>query len=211
MRQALRLLRRAVRYELGMWVSLFRWIARRPARGRDARSFGYASAVTPLLGAFIGVSAIELPILHLVLPWEPVRIAADALGCYGLFWMLGLLASFRVNPHAVSPEGLRIRHGASVDLLVPWDAVASIRRKYRSASGARGIRVADDLLQLVIGGQTSVDVDLREPIVVRLPAGDSPPLTRLRFHADDADALAAAARAHLPVTLPTVKQTPGRS
>jgi hypothetical protein len=193
------LVRRAVRYELGMWVSLFRWITGRP-RNRDpqARTFGYASAVTPVFGAFIGVSAIELPILHFVLPWEPVRIAADALGFYGLFWMFGLLASFRVNRHAVGPEGLRIRHGASVDLLVPWDAVAGITRKYRSASGARGIRVADGLLQLVIGGQTSIDVELREPIVVRLPAGDSPPLRRLRFHADDADALVAAARDHLP-------------
>jgi hypothetical protein len=52
-----RLLRQALSYELGLWRSLYRWMFRRPL---GAGTFGYASPVTPLLAAFIGVSAIEI-------------------------------------------------------------------------------------------------------------------------------------------------------
>jgi hypothetical protein len=114
---------RAVRYELAMWRSLFRWILRRPAVGGGP--FGGEATVMPLLWMFIGPSAAEVPILHLILPWHTARVTSLGLCAYGLLWMVGILASLKVHPHRVGPTGMRIRSGLSYDVIVPWNAVAT--------------------------------------------------------------------------------------
>src|SRR5687768_8562621 len=101
------LIRFVVVYELRLWAALFRWILRRPVPIEPgARRFSYAGAVRMILIAFIAVSAIEIPILDLMIPWEPVRIAALAVGVYGLIWMIGLAATMWAYPHLVGPSGL---------------------------------------------------------------------------------------------------------
>ena len=98
---------KAIRYEMGLWVSLLRWVTRWPERLEpDARRFGYASTATPLLAAFIVLSAVEIPIVDLVLPWRNLRGVALAAGAYGVLWMLGMLASIRVHPHVIDRNGL---------------------------------------------------------------------------------------------------------
>jgi hypothetical protein len=67
-------LKLAATYEAGIWRSLYHWLTRRrSATDPDAAPFGYASQVTPLLLAFIFLSALEIPILPLLLPWPAVR------------------------------------------------------------------------------------------------------------------------------------------
>src|SRR5882724_9057994 len=88
---------RVATYEAGIWRSLYRWLTRRP-RSTDPKAtlFGYASEVTPILIAFIVVSALEIPIVSLIFPWPAVRDALLVLGVWSLIWMLGLLAALRV-------------------------------------------------------------------------------------------------------------------
>jgi hypothetical protein len=147
------------------------------------------------------VSAIEIPILHLSLPWETARLFADALGAYGLFWMVGLLASLRVHPHVINDAGLRVRNGPSVDITLPWDAIAAIRTRNRPMPTRRAIQFDQTesglVVHIVILSETNVDVTLRHPTTVPLPKGMSEPVTELRLYADDPDALAARARARL--------------
>ncbi len=45
------------------------------------------------MAAFIFVSVLELVVVHLLLPWETVRLIADVLSIWGLVWMVGFLAS----------------------------------------------------------------------------------------------------------------------
>ncbi|MGC5022918.1 PH domain-containing protein [Micromonospora sp. DT47] len=205
------LLRRVVAYEVGMWRSLGRWILRRPVTvPPGAAAFGYSGVVTPILGVFIGLSAIEIPVFDLILrhtvPWEWVRKAALGLGIWGLLWMIGLLASLRQHPHVVGEDGLRVRNGTSVDILLPWSAVAAVSARYRSLPSSRTIQLEQEdgaaILNVGTGSQTSVDVVLREPLAVPLPAGPSAPVTELRCYADDPDALVARVRRHLPARLP---------
>ena len=54
------LVRRAVTFELGVWRSLYRWTTRRPLGPEGAETFSYAGPVTPVICAFIGLSAIEI-------------------------------------------------------------------------------------------------------------------------------------------------------
>jgi hypothetical protein len=199
-RTALSLARRVVRYEIQLYVSLFRWIVlRRPAgvRPGDA-TFSYLGVVKPIFGIFIGLSAFEVPILDIILrhtvPVEWVRTLAVALGIWGLVWMIGLLASLKVHPHVLGPPGLRVRSAHSVDFTVPWSAIAEIRHRYRSLPSSRTVQVDGTVMNIVTGSQTSVDVILREPMSLRLPKGPSEPATELRFYADDPNALVARAR-----------------
>jgi hypothetical protein len=132
----LRLVRRVLAYEVGMWRNLYRWVFRRPVTFEpDAVALGYAGMLTPFLIAFIAVSAVEIPVLHLLLPWETARLVADILGVYGLLWMVGLFAANRAHPHIVGRFGLRIRNGHAVDLLLAWDDVASMRTRGRDLPG----------------------------------------------------------------------------
>ena len=200
------LVRRAASYELGMWRSLYRWIFRRPlVSDSGTTAFGYAAVVTPLMIVFIAVSAIEVPILHMLLPWEGPRLIADALGFYGLVWMFGMLASLRVHPHLVSESGLRIRNGITADITIPWDAVATIGNRGRDLPG-RTVQLhridGNAVLHVGVMKQTNVDVVLRRPTPLPVPKSGGEPITELRFYADDPQALVAHAREHLMVDSP---------
>jgi len=191
-------------YEFGLWRSLFHWVLRRPVAPAGAEPFRYAATATPLFLAFIGLSAVEIPVLHLLLPWETVRHVADALGAYGVFWMVGLLATMRVHPHVVGDAGLRVRHGASVDVTIPWDTIATIRARNRPLDSRKAIQCertdAGVVAKVVILSQTNVDVVLREPTDVGL----AEPVREVRLYADDPGALVAGAKRRLDaVTSPT--------
>ncbi|HEX2072343.1 MAG TPA: hypothetical protein VHF92_01045 [Geodermatophilus sp.] len=159
------LLRGVVAYELAMWRSLVLWLLRRrPAADRGAGAFGYADAVTPVLWAFIGLSAVEIPLVHVLLPWPPARSILLLVGVYGLLWMVGRLAGLKVYPHLVDPAGLRVRYGATVEVLLPWEEIA-------------------------VSHQTTVDVVLRRPLPLLAARGDADPVAEVRLHADDPAAL----------------------
>ena len=154
MTAVLRLARRAVPFELALWRALYRWLRRRPDVPADAEPFPYASAVTPVIWVFVVVSAIEVVVVHVVVPREAVRLALDVAGVYGVLWMLGLLASSRTAPHVVDGAGLRVRSGVSVDLVLPWEDIAAVRMRRRSVEGSRTVQVQGD------GPRRAVSVDL---------------------------------------------------
>ncbi|MFY1688107.1 hypothetical protein [Plantactinospora sp. WMMB782] len=202
----MRLARTATAYEAAMWSSLFRWVLRRPpSYPPGTRTFSYLGAVKPILVTFIVLSAVEIPIFDLVVsrlvPWSPARWIVLGLGVYGLIWMLGLLAMLRLHPHELGDTGIRIRNGIGVDVTIPWTEIAAVHGRYRSLPSSRAVQVEQDgdgpVVNLGTGGQTSVDITLREPSSVHLPKGPSEPTTRVRLYADDRDAFVAAASEHL--------------
>jgi hypothetical protein len=201
--KAVALIRRAVAFELALYRSQLRWVTRRPDVRPGSVAFSYLGAVSVLLWAFIVVSAVELVVVHVLLPWERVRLAADVLGVWGLVWMLGLAASYSVYPHVVGDSGLRVRLGHRTDLVVPWDAVASIGVRERSRDTSKSIQLDRSeqavVLNVVMGSRTDVDVRLRSPIVVPLRGGEES-VTDVRLYADDARGLVRLAREHLAAT-----------
>ena len=83
-----RLVRHAVVFEIRLYRSLFRWTTRRPhIPGPDLEPFGYARDVTPVMWLWIFASAAELPLVHVLVPWEGVRLALLVVGVWGLAWM----------------------------------------------------------------------------------------------------------------------------
>ncbi len=188
------------RYELGIWKSFLRWVLRRPVAPKGEQPFGYTQAVTPVLWGFIAVSAIEIPVVHLLIPWKTVQGISLVFGAWGLFWMLGMMASLKTYPHTIGPEGIRVRNGFGTGVFIPWSNVEAVRFKHRNLEKGRTIQSHGDILSLVVFSQSNVDIVLHEPMVMRKVSGLTPAFTELRIYADDASGFVAGARQLQPVT-----------
>lgn len=192
------LLRRAAAAEAAMWRSLYVWARRRPLPLKPGdETFGYLGVVRPILGIFIGLSVVEIPIFDLivthVVPWPPARWIVLGLGIWGVLWMVGLFASMTIHPHVVGDTGLRVRVSSGIDIWIPWRDVEALRKRHRSLPSGRSVQVEQEgdrrVLHLSVGSQTSIDVLLRRPTTFDLPTGRSAPMDELRLYADDPDGL----------------------
>ena len=173
-------------------------MARRDDVGASA--FRYVGIVLPVLWAFIVVSALEVVIVHIVVPWPGVRLVLDVLGIWGVLWMLGLAAGLTVYPHLIDDEGLRVRNGVMTDVPVPWKCITAVGVRQRAREKSRAVQLDRDgdgvVLNVVSSSQTNVDLTLRQPLEVALPSGVET-VSAIRLHADDARGFVAAARAQL--------------
>lgn len=196
---------RALRVELRIYESLWRCVVRRPAVPEGAKGFGYVKPVRMILIVFIVLSAVEIPILDLIVHrWLPIRIAFLALGIWGLTWMLGLLCAYFSRPHVVGPAGIRVRDGLEIDLDLPWDVITSVRIiEYRSME--KSPRFFDDnedrVCALRIADATNLEIRFEAATPLRLPGlpprGGVHECTVLRFWADEPEALLSEVRAQI--------------
>lgn len=195
------LARRAWQAEVGVWVSLYRLVFARPRVPRGAVAIPYHRPVTGILITFIVLSAIEIPIIDLIVhPWPLIRIPLLVLGIWGLTWMLGYLFGYLTRPHAVGPGGIRIRQGAEFELALTWDDIASVaRRSQITHDGPKFTPGRSDeawVLHLRMQDETNLIVRLEYPVEVRMPQGVVR-VDEVRFWADDPTAFLDAARPHL--------------
>ncbi|MFG2875971.1 hypothetical protein ACGFYU_13355 [Streptomyces sp. NPDC048337] len=189
--------RRLVRHEVRAGGSLGWWVLRRKhgVRAGDL-AVGYTAPQTAMMYGMLFVSVIETVGLAFLIPWPAVHRVVLGLDLYGILLVLALHAACVTRPHVVRPDGsLRIRYGALFDLTVPADAVATVRVDRRYPEG-RLVTVSEDgVLDLIVGSQTTVTVELNRPLPYVRPLGGRGDATGLRFHADDPAALVAAVRA----------------
>jgi hypothetical protein len=157
--------------------------------------------VVPVIWAFIGVSAVELVAVHLILArWPTVQLAALVVGVWGLLWMLGLLAGVKVFTHLVTPHGLRVRSGSSLDALLPWNAVEQVRTRRRDLERNRRVLLEEGergtVLQVAQMKQTNVEVRLSRPVSLRVQDREVS-VVEVHLLADEPRELLSAVRARL--------------
>jgi hypothetical protein len=194
--------RRLWMMELWGYLSTYRFVFRRPRVPAGAQAFSYHQLVLPLLLVFLVVSAIELVVVDVLLRrWETARIAMLVLGVWGVVWMLGLLFGFLTRPHAVGPDGLRLRSGAELDIPLGWDEVQGVSRHQRLADGKQPQVTVDAqgrrTLHLHVQEQTNVRVALNRPVSVQLPRGPQS-VSTIEVWVDQPDAFVDAVRSHSP-------------
>jgi hypothetical protein len=180
--------RRLVRHEFVLWTSLLRWIARRPPHGvsKGDTAVAYAGGQSTVAYVWLFVSIVETVALAYLIPWPLVHALALILGLWGVFFILALQASCVVRPHIVGADGsLRARYGALVDIRVPADCIASARVERRFPNGSLVQLREDGTLDLIVGSQTTVTVELTEPVAFLRPLGKPARARTLRFYADD--------------------------
>ena len=196
---------RALKVELLIYANIGRFIARRPAIAPGAVGFSHHKPVMTILIVFIVLSAVEIPVLDLIVHrWPAVRIAVLILGIWGLTWMFGLLCGYLLRPHTVGPDGIRVCEGLETDIRLTWDDIASVARERRvdepktpkitETDGAR-------TLSLRMQDETVIAIELERPTAVRLPGhapkGGVQVVDEVRIWVDDPAAFMAAVRTHV--------------
>ncbi|WP_189859670.1 hypothetical protein [Streptomyces poonensis] len=174
-----------VRHELLLLVSLVRWVARRPHGAGEGRAFGYARGQGAMMFGFGFVCVVETVAMAVLLRDFPVvHYAFLVVDLYTVLIVVGMYAASVTRPHVLTGTALRLRRFAVVDLWVPLASVASVRRELRTTHEKR-----DGELDLAVGSQTSVTVELAEPVEHVTFFGRPRPVRLVRFHADDANEL----------------------
>jgi len=188
-------------HEVRMMTSLVRWVGRRRhgVTGADAVfPHGRDQAVTMYGLAFVCVVE-TVALSYLLARWPVVHAVVLVVDVYTVLFVLGLHAASVTRPHVLVGDVLRVRQAAHVDVHVPLDRIASIRRETRFTHEKR-----DDELNLPIASQTSVTLTLTEPVDAPKFLGAPRLVTVIRLHADDPKALHDALTHTLngPATLP---------
>lgn len=145
-----------------------------------------------MLGFLTAVIAVELVVVHLLLPEGPLRLVALLLSVWGIVFVWSLIASERIRPSYATGAELVLRRGKRVFASVPYDAVDAVRR---DRSFASDVEVADGVL--VVGGPAGTDtlVELSRPVEAAQDGYPwqkvrTVPVTRVRFHAGEEVSLA---------------------
>ncbi|HEY1133630.1 MAG TPA: hypothetical protein VGE77_03580 [Nocardioides sp.] len=170
-------LRRLTAMEGAGYRSILRWVRRRPDVPDGAEGVGYSQISGPMMWLFVIGSAVEVVVVHVLLhPWPWVQWPVFVLGVWGLVWMIGLLAGVRTHPHLLAAERLHVRSGPVLELVVPYDAIASVSTAERSLeSSARIVGTgpsSDDTgtwLGVAVSGGTNVQVRMQRPLTFPHP------------------------------------------
>ncbi len=196
MRRTWRILKRLTVHEFKAFHSLGLWIARRRHEvGPGAHAAGYTQAQTALIFGFLFVAVVETVVLLFLIPWPLVHAMVTFIDVYGVIQILGLHAACVTRPHVAQADGsLRLRYGALFDLRIQAEDIASVRVDRRYPQSKHFQLSEDGVLDVVIGGQTTVTVELTEPVSFVRPLGSHGRARVFRFNADDPGALVAALR-----------------
>jgi hypothetical protein len=195
------LARRATLMEIRGYQSIYRFLFRRPRVPDGAAGFSYHQPVLPILIVILVVSAIEMVVVDVIVSrWTYVRFTLLALSIWGLVYMLGLLFGMLVRPHAVGPDGIRVRYGSEVDIPLAWDDIRSVtRRKNVIQERQPKVTVNADgeaTLHMRIVNETNIEVELNRPLPLRLPHGTET-VSRVHLYADDSAAFLRVAQRYI--------------
>ncbi|MET9984407.1 hypothetical protein [Streptomyces rochei] len=177
-----------VRHELRLLGSLWLWAVRRThGTGGGGTAFGYARGQGAMMFGFAFVCVIESVMMSVLLrDWPAVHHAVLVLDVYTVLIVIGLHAASVVRPHVLDAAAgtLRVRRAVHVDVSIPLERIASVRRELRATHER-----TDGELDLAVGSQTSVTLELSGPVVHVAFFGRRREVGVVRCHADDPAAL----------------------
>ncbi|MFI9046209.1 hypothetical protein [Streptomyces sp. NPDC053427] len=187
-------LRRLAVHEARSMAGLVRWVARRRTGvAAGEREWAYAAGQAAVVYGLTFVCVVETVGVSVLLADHPVPHAVMlAVDVYTVLMMLGFQATAVTRPHVLGADALLVRAGARMEIRVPLEAIVSVRHELRSAHDGKG---GDGTVAMAVGGQTSVTLELAEPVVAVGLSGRRDTVRTVHFHADDARGAVAAVRA----------------
>ncbi|MEV4970026.1 hypothetical protein [Streptomyces scopuliridis] len=207
--------RRLLAHEIRAFGSLGRWVTHRTHGVREGdHAAPYTGPQTAMMYGLLFVAVVETVALAVLIPWPVVHRIVLVLDVYTVLMVLALHAGCVTRPHVVGADGsLRIRYGSLFDLSVEAARIASVHvdRRYPASGGLIGFDPADDgVLDLAVGGQTTVRVELTAPVTFVRPLGRRGRARVVRFHADSPAELVKALTQALTRARTAPSPTPGR-
>ncbi|MFD0268676.1 hypothetical protein ACFVGY_19220 [Streptomyces sp. NPDC127106] len=183
----------------GRWMtSLGLWMVRRShGVGEADIAVGYARAQAAMAYGMVFVFVVEtVGVSFLLAEYPDIHLVMLVLDLYTVLMVLGLHAAAVTRPHVVGPGELRIRRGARLDLRIPLERIASARYDLRFPDANKS---EDGVLDVAIASQTSITIELTQPVTVVSLLGRRTEVHTVRCHADEPQAAIAAIKKLLPV------------
>jgi len=126
-----------------------------------------------IFGSTVEVIVVDVVLRPLDQPWvNAIRVPLLVLGIWGVVWMLGMMASYRVRPHLLTNTELLVRSGALTWLAVPLEAVESTRPVEHELPGVIRSLHVDGPLALVGAVSTNLELVLTAPTPVPTSKGE---------------------------------------
>ncbi|MBO6768830.1 MAG: hypothetical protein JJ901_11100 [Erythrobacter sp.] len=162
---------------------------------QGAEAFDYHRFLLPMIYVFLALQAIELAVMHfLLMQWNAtVAWIWFGLGIASGLWIIGLAQGFRLHPVLLTDEGLRVRSGIMVDVLVPYVAIAGVMPSFDAAQ----VKAKDTLNHAVLSWPNAM-LKLDRAIIVRPLIGAEREIVRVALRIDDSAAFLAALEKRLP-------------
>jgi hypothetical protein len=196
------LIGRAWAMEIHGYQSIYRFVFRRPRVPTGSVAFTYSAPILSVLIVFTVLSAVELVVVDLIVHrWAPaIRVPLLVLGIWGLVWLIGLLLGVLTRPHAVGPDGVRVRFAADTDIPVSWADIFSVGRRRRTRKDKEPALVVDDdgsaTLHVRVGDETNLEIVLEHDVTVPTTRGPAV-VRRITLYADDPKAYLDEVRRHI--------------
>ncbi|MFH8340806.1 hypothetical protein [Streptomyces sp. AM6-12] len=176
---------RLVLHEARVLGSLALWVGRRRQGVEGGREFGYARGQGATLLGLAFVCVVEtIGVSVMLRDWPLAHDVMLVLDVYTVLLVLGLHAAGVVRPHVLTGDALRVRYGVHVDVRIPLDAISSVRRETRTTHER-----AEGELDLPVGAQTSVTVELAAPVEYVTLLGRRKDVRVVRLYTDEPTAL----------------------
>jgi hypothetical protein len=125
-------------------------------------AFSYSRALAPLMWAFACITAVELPVTHLLVSaiWSHVAaIILSVLGLAVLIWTIVFTRSLKRRPVLVDDESVTMRIGTVKSIRVPIGHIAGLRTSWpREELKQRGV------LNFALINYPNVMLDLDPPL-----------------------------------------------
>lgn len=112
--------------DIGGWWARGRLLARRYRPAPDRITLPYGLSERIFCAVFVPVSVIEVIVTGYFVHHTPIWLDWDLAGIAGTWFLFGLGLQHKVFPHELSPDRLRIRHGALTCLDLPVALIDSV-------------------------------------------------------------------------------------
>ncbi|MGW2561774.1 hypothetical protein ACWCXB_21475 [Streptomyces sp. NPDC001514] len=174
-------------HELRIMWSVVLWVTRRrDGVGPGDQAFGHARDRAALLLGFGFVCVVEsVGMSYLLSSWPIVHAIVLVLDVYTVLFVIGVYAASVTRPHTLSADTLRLRQAAHVDVRIPLERIASVSYELLFTHEKK----EDGVLNLAVASQTSLTLELSEPVTAVGLLGRERQVRTVRLHADDSRAL----------------------
>lgn len=188
---------RPVVAELRTFESLVLAIRGKRKTPPGAAWFGYSKGAMTFPAVMIGVSLVELVIVHILVRWPWLQLVMLVVTAWGVLFILGYFASRIVYPHFITDGTLHLRWGHQTVLTTPLANVTAVAPHVNHAHAQPGIE--SERLILTQFQSTNVLIRFADPVAASAPVSRKHlptdfHATEVQLHVDDPEALLRAFR-----------------